>query len=119
MAVATAVFCAAVPVLTMRFTATADAAATDFTTTRALRVFDATAIKTAALGNAGDTVQVLNAANAITNAIALNAADATVVRAGTINDANNRIAAAGTLRITTVEGGVNCACELYIHCVPA
>lgn len=65
-----------------------------------VRVVDAWAVATAA-GAAGDTVQVKNGANAITNALDFGAAaDQDVVRAADIDDANHEIAAAGTLRVT-------------------
>ena len=77
---------------------------TDITITHKTEITDVTVIKTAGAGGAGDTVQLFNGASAISNAMSLNAADQTVVRAGTIDDAQNVVAAAGTLRVTIVDG---------------
>ena len=73
----------------------------DVVLTHKTRVVDAWAIQTAA-GGAGDTIQFLNGATAITNALDLNVAEQTVVRATTIenNLGAHEIAAGGTLRVT-------------------
>ncbi len=66
---------------------------------RALQVIDVWIVKTAA-GGVGDTLLVGNGASVITNAIDGDAVDKTIVRAGTIDDANAIIGAAGSLRVT-------------------
>ncbi len=68
-----------------------------------IRVVDVWAVATAA-GGASDTITVKNGATAITNALDLNVSDKTVVRAGTIDDAQHEIDAAGTLRVTGASG---------------
>ena len=67
--------------------------------THKTRVVEVWAVATA-LGGVGDTVQVKNGANVISNALDMNVADTTVVRAGTLDDAQWQIAAGGTLRVT-------------------
>lgn len=79
------------------------AGSTDKTVRHKIRVVDAWAIHTGGAGETSDTIQVLNGANAITDAMDWSGADQAVVRAGTINDANHEIAAGGTLRVTTVD----------------
>lgn len=86
---------------------------TDVTLTHKTRVIDAWAVKTAANGGAGDTVQVKNSATAITDALDLNVSDTAIVRAGTISDASHEIAAAGTLRVTAANA-TNNACTVYV-----
>lgn len=88
----------------------------DYTATRSLRVFDATGIVTteAAVATTG---QVLNAANAITNAFSLgNNAPQQVARAGTVNDANYLISSGGTLRTTLAGAGT--AARIFVRCYP-
>lgn len=87
-----------VPVI-HRITASALTGDVDVVLTHKTRIIHAYCIATA-VGGAGDTIQVKNGANAITNAMDLNVADQTIVRAGTIDDAFWEIAAAGTLKIT-------------------
>jgi len=92
----------------------ADATAnTDVVLTHKTRVIDAYAVKTAADGGAGDQVIVQNGANAISNVISLNAVDKTLVRVGTLDDAQWSIAAGGTLRIAATKA-TNCACEVVV-----
>jgi len=93
-----------------RITASALTGDVDVTLTHKTRVLDVWAVHTAAAG-AGDTVQVKNAATAITDALDLNVADQTVVRAGTIDDAQHDIAAGGTLRVT---GASAVDAEVYV-----
>lgn len=91
----------------------------DYTITHKIRVLDAWCVKEAADGHATeDTIQVSNGANAITDAMAIGANnDTSITRAATINDANQEIAAGGTLRIAVVRGasgGNNTQCQVYV-----
>lgn len=87
---------------------------TDVVFTHKTRVTDITVIKTTGAGSSGDTVTVKKGSTAITNAMDLNVADKVVVRAGTIDDAQHEIAAAGTLKVTAAKSG-NVACIVYVH----
>lgn len=87
-----------IPVV-IRVTANALTGDVDVIVEHKLRVVDVWYIGTAA-GGAGDTITVKNGATAITNALDVNVADKTIVRAGTIDDASYDIAAGGTLRVT-------------------
>lgn len=107
--------CAAVPALTVRFTATDGAGAESYTLTRGLRVFDVSAIKTSASAG-GETLTVSSTGDAITDAISLAVADQAIVRAAQIDDDHNRIASGGILRVTTV--GAQSACDVHIQCIP-
>lgn len=71
----------------------------DVVMTHKVRIIDAWCVATAA-GGASDTITVKNGATAITNAMDLNVSDNVIVRAGTIDDAQHEIDAAGTLRIS-------------------
>lgn len=75
----------------------------DVTLTHKTRVIDVWAIHTAGAGEASDTIQVFNGANAITDAMAWSGADKALVRAASIDDAYHVIAAGGTLRVTTTD----------------
>lgn len=66
-----------------------------------MEVIDVICRKDAGAG-AGNTMQVKNAANVISNAIACDT-DKTITRAGTIDTAFNVIAAGGTLRLTATK----------------
>ena len=86
--------------------------------THKIRVLDAHLIKKAGAGGMMDTIQVKNGANAITDAMSINVGDTTVVRAGTIDDAQYDIAAGGTLRITRTKVSImNTACQVVIDYV--
>ena len=71
--------------------------------THKVRVLDVHAVHTAGAGEANDTIQVGNGANAITDAMDWSGADNVIVRAASINDANHEIAAGGSLRVTTTD----------------
>ena len=88
---------------------------TDVTLTHKTRIIDAWAVKTAAVGAAGDNVTIKNGSNAITDAIDIGtpAADKVLVRAGTIDDAQHEIAAGGTLKVTAAHN-TNNACTVYV-----
>lgn len=95
----------------------ADGATADVDTvlTHKTRIIDVHLVKTAGAGGASDTIQVKNGANAVTDAMDINVADQVVVRAGTIDDAQHEIAAAGTLRITRTKASANnVACTVYV-----
>lgn len=70
----------------------------DVVITDKIEVLDVVCQKRAGAG-AGNTMQIKNGANVISNAIACDT-DNTITRAGTIDDANSVIAAGGTLRVT-------------------
>lgn len=93
-----------------------DAASADYdiAVPEAIEVLDVLAQKTGANGGAANTVQVKNAANAISDALSLNINDQALARAAAINDANSRIAAGGTLRLSTVKAGGNAACKVKV-----
>jgi hypothetical protein len=79
------------------------AADTDITIVGKHRVIDAWAQHTGGAGEASDTIQVKNGANAITDAMDWSGADNVIVRAASIDDANSEIADSGTLRVTTTD----------------
>lgn len=93
-----------------RVTASALTGDVDVTLTYKSRVIDVWCVATAA-GGASDTIIVKNGTTAITNAIDMNVSDKVVVRAGTIDDAQHEIAAAGTLRVS---GASAVTCEVYV-----
>jgi hypothetical protein len=97
----------------------ADAATNDITTVMVdqVRVIDVTVVKTAGAGAAGNTVQVKNEGNAITDAIDTNDADQVISRAATINDAFHDIVVGGALRLTNTKVGGNSACIVNVHCL--
>jgi hypothetical protein len=86
----------------------------DVTLTHKTRVIDVMVVKTGGAGAAGNTYQVKNGANAITNAIDGNVADKALRWAGEIDDAQHEIAANGTLRVTRTKVGGNAACIVYV-----
>lgn len=98
-----------IPVL-YRITATALTGDVDVTVAEKIRVLDVWCVATAA-GGASDTITVKNGSTAITDAMDLNVADKVLVRAGTIDDAQHEIAAAGTLKVT---GASAATCEVYV-----
>ena len=87
-------------------TAAGAAATINVTVTDKSRVIDAWAIPAGAAGGAGDGITVGNAANLITTtAIDGNVADTVPTRATILANAFWEIAAGGTLRIITIDGG--------------
>jgi len=105
----------AVPVLHRVTVADGATADVDVVLTHKTLIIDVWLVKTAAAGGASDTITVKNSATAITDAIDINVADKVVKRAGTIDDAQNAIAAAGTLRVTRTKASANnVACEVYV-----
>lgn len=61
-----------------------------------------------ATGAFANTIQVKNLATAITEAVSINgAADNALLRATSVDDATDTVAAGGTLRFTTVKAGGN------------
>lgn len=107
---------AAVPMVEMFEIPDAAGADYDVVVPEKLEVIDTLVQKTAlAAGANANTVQVKNAAAAITDAISINgAADGDLKRAGNITDANSIIAAAGTMRITIVRAGGNAAVKVAV-----
>jgi len=96
--------------------AVADAAGdTDVTLEHKTRVIDVWAVKVGGDGSTGgDTVQVKNGANAITDAISLGVSDKDIARASQIDDAYHEIAAGGTLRVTAAKDS-DCQCVVYVQ----
>lgn len=93
-----------IPLIHHIVTAGGATANTDVTLTHKSRVIKVWTINKG-LGTASDTLQVLNATNAITDAIDINIADTTKAEAATYDDAYATIAAGGTLRVTETDGG--------------
>jgi len=80
-----------------------------------IRVIDVWLVKTGGAGGASDTIQVKETGNNITNAMSIDVADQTIVRATTIDDAQWEIPAAGTLRVTrTKVSAANVACTVFV-----
>lgn len=98
-----------IPIL-YRITATTLTGDVDVTLTYKSRVIDVWAVASAA-GGASDTITVKNGTTAITDALDLNVSDKVLVRAATIDDAANEIAAAGTLRVS---GASAVNAEVYV-----
>ena len=104
-----------IPVLHRVAVADGVTADVDVVLTHKTLVTDVWLVKTAGAGGANDTIQVKSTGNAITNAMDINVADQTVVRAGTIDDARHEIAAGGILRVTrTKVAAANVACVVYV-----
>lgn len=76
-------------------------------------VIDAYVVLTGA-GVANTVLTVGSGANIITNTIDVSGADQALVRATTINDANQTIAAGGDLRIVTTVGATQPDCVVYV-----
>jgi hypothetical protein len=99
--------------LLYRIAASALTGDVDVVVAEKIRVIDVWCVATAA-GGASDTIIVKNGSTAITNAIDMNVSDKVVVRAGTIDDAQHEIAAAGTLKVS---GASAVTCEVYVLAV--
>lgn len=92
---------------------------TDVVLTHKTKILDAFVVKTsaAAANNDANTVQILSSTNAITDALSIrNKADTDLTRFTQVNDANQTIAAGGTLRVARVLANAsdNNACDVYI-----
>ncbi len=99
-----------IPVL-HRITASALTGDVDVTLTHKTRVIDVWAVQAGGAGGVGDTIIVKNGTGVISDTLDLNIADKVIVRATTIDDAQNEIAAAGTLRVTGASG---VTAEVYV-----
>lgn len=104
-----------IPVVHRIDIADAASADTDVVLENKTRVLDVQVVKTGGAGAASNTITVKNGATAITDAIDMNVADKVTKRAGTIDDAQHEIAAAGTLRVSSAKSGGNCACTVYVY----
>lgn len=93
----------ALPILFTVAVAGGAAANEDITVAQKLRVIDAWAQHTGGAGEASDTIQVFNGANAISDAMDWSGVDNAVVRAASLDDAYTAIAKGGTLRVTTTD----------------
>jgi len=88
----------------------------DVTLTHKTRIADVVVVKTAGAGGASDTITVKNVSTAITDAMSINVADKAVVRCGTIDDAQQDVAAGTVLRVTrTKASAANVACIVYVR----
>ncbi|MCL5291286.1 MAG: hypothetical protein M1548_01985 [Actinobacteria bacterium] len=86
----------------------------DTVLTHKTRITDVWLVKRTAAGGGVGTIQIKNGATAITDAMSINVADQTVVRAATIDDVQHEIAAAGTLKITrTRTTSTDESCTVY------
>ncbi len=87
----------------------------DTVLTHKTHVTDVWLVKTAAAGGGAGTITVKNGATAITDAMSIDINDKAIARAATIDDAQQEIAAAGTLRITrTRTASSSEACIVYV-----
>lgn len=86
---------------------------TDVVLTHKTHVMDAWLVLKGA-GVDTTTLQVKNGANAITDAMAASGSDQALVRAASINDAYNEIAAGGTLRVSSATGATQPAAVVYV-----
>jgi hypothetical protein len=96
--------------------AIADAAGnTDLVLTNKTKIIEAWAIKAGNNGGAGDTVKLYNLTDTtdITDAMVLNINDKLIVRAISIDDAHDTIAAGNTLRIITAKV-THCNCVVFV-----
>lgn len=93
----------------------------DYVLTHKERIVDAWLVKTGGAGHASeDTIQLKNGATAITEALAVGAADKARKQFVEFDDAQWEIAAGGTLRVTRTKGaggGNNVECTVYVLAV--
>jgi hypothetical protein len=89
----------------------------DIVVTHQVRVIGVRFVKTVGAGAAGNTIQVKNGANAITDAMDTNVADKVVVRNAQVDDAFHLITAGGTLRVTRTKVGGDASGLVYVECV--
>ncbi len=78
-------------------------------------ILDVVVQKRGGAGAAGNTIQVKNTADVVTDAMDTNDADKVISRPSTIDDAFSTIAAGGTLRVTSTKAGGNAACLVAVH----
>lgn len=79
------------------------------------RIVEAWLVKRSAAGGGAGTIQLKNGSNALTDAMSIDVADQTIVRAGTLDDAQQEIAAGGTLKITrTRTASTDETCTVYV-----
>lgn len=89
----------------------------DFTgrTGQRLAILDFNVLKTSALGGAVNTIQLQKSdGTPITDALSINVADQTLVRAATLDDATYQQAAGAGLRVAVVKAGGNTECTAYL-----
>lgn len=82
-----------------------------------IAITDVWLVKQGAAGGVGDTIQVTDGDNApITEAMSINVADKTIVRATQLDDATAVIPANGTLRVKRVKAGAaNVRCAVIVQ----
>lgn len=83
-----------------------------------IQILDVEVIKTGGAGGASDTVQILNGATPVSDAISINIANKATARAAQIdaNTSNNIVAGAGTIVCTvTKASGNNVACIVNVN----
>ena len=90
----------------------------DITLTRKSRVIEAWCIKTGGDGTSTNAITIKETANAISDAMDISIVDTTIVRAATLDDAQNEIPEGGTLRVTLTTGTGYDSCKVYILLVP-
>ena len=88
-------------------------AAKNVTMTHKIRVIDVWVVLTGA-GVSTTTLAVGNAANDITDKIAVSGSDKDLIRAAAIDDTYHEIAATGSLRVTTETGATQPDCIVYV-----
>lgn len=82
-----------------------------------VRVIDAWGFKSGGAGGAANTVKLQNVTTDITDAMVLNISDNVRFTVGTLDDAQQEIAAGANLRVVTAKAGGNCAFRLYVRLV--
>lgn len=105
------------PYVPFVLTATVGNASTDITIEApcALRIFDVQAIALAN-GGAGDTVQIKNGSNAVTDALDLQGADKAIVRASTIDNDYCDFAEGDLITVDPTDV-TDPSCLVFIHCI--